>query len=191
MFADPVAVGLDAKKFDMHVSAQALMFEHNLYNEVFHSKKLKRLLMWQIRNKGKAYTQDGELSYEILGTRSSGDLNTALGNCYLMCAMIWSLAHSLSIKIQLANNGDDCVVVMEREDVECFVHAVPEFFSRLGFRMKIEQPVDCFECIEFCQTNPVFNGASYTMVRNPRTCLVKDAMCIHIVTGKQIGRAHV
>ncbi len=182
-FEDPVAVGLDAKKFDMHVSKEALQFEHNLYNRVYRSKKLKRLLSWQIRNSGWAFTQDGQLEYSITGTRSSGDINTALGNCYLMCAMIWELCRSLAIRTHLANNGDDCVVFMNRSDLRAFIDAVPGYFEELGFRMKIEQPVDEFECIEFCQTNPVFNGERYCMVRNPRTCLIKDAMCIHAMAG--------
>jgi len=36
-YSDPVAVGLDASRFDQHVSRAALEYEHSIYNDVFHS----------------------------------------------------------------------------------------------------------------------------------------------------------
>lgn len=52
-FANPVAVGLDAKKFDMHVSMAALTYEHSFYKMAFnYNKQLCSLLNWQLLNKG-------------------------------------------------------------------------------------------------------------------------------------------
>jgi hypothetical protein len=44
--------------------------------------------------------------------------------------------------------------------------------------MKVEEPVDRFERVEFCQAHPVFDGEVWVMVRNYRTCLSKDACCV-------------
>jgi len=53
-FRNPVAVGLDASRFDQHVSVEALRFEHSVYNAVFGCKELRRLLSWQLSNHGVA-----------------------------------------------------------------------------------------------------------------------------------------
>lgn len=178
-FSDPVAVGLDAKKFDMHVSDVALSWEHSVYDGVFNSRKLRRLLRMQIQNNGVAYCEEGRIRFRIRGTRSSGDMNTASGNCLIMCGALWTWRHTNGLNFKLVNNGDDCVAIMERDELCSFQDGLIEYFVALGFRMKVEPAVDIFEQIEFCQTNPVFNGHEYLMVRNPRTCFIKDPMCIH------------
>lgn len=177
-FSDPVAVGLDATKFDMHVSSTALRFEHSVYNGVYRRSKLARLLSQQEINYGRAYAQDGNVRFTIEGTRSSGDINTALGNCIIMCALIHTRAKSAGVKLRLANNGDDCVVFMEREDLNKFTGGLVEWFEGKGFRMKVETPVDTFERLEFCQSHPVECDDGWRMVRNVETCLHKDAICL-------------
>lgn len=177
-FHNPVAVGLDAKKFDMHVSRVALEYEHSFYNLVFRHPRLRWLLLKQLFNKGIAYCDDGVVRFRMVGTRCSGDLNTSLGNCILMCAMIWALCQELDIIAELANNGDDCVVIMEACDLDQFMRAVVEWFAVRGFRMEVEDPVYKFERIVFCQSQPVFDGRQWRMVRDVRTCLKKDPICL-------------
>ncbi len=178
-YQNPVAVGLDASRFDQHVSVEALEFEHSLYNQVFrHDRKLKRLLKWQIENEGIGFAHDGIIKYKKRGCRMSGDMNTSLGNCIIMCALIHQLSRELNVKLSLANNGDDCVVICERSDVVDITSQIPTFFGRFGFKMAIEPVVDVFEKIEFCQTQPVFDGEKYIMVRNPKTSMSKDVTCV-------------
>jgi hypothetical protein len=58
----PVAVGLDASRFDQHVSKQALRWEHDVYTRCFRGcdrKELHRLLQWQLVNSGHSRTKDG------------------------------------------------------------------------------------------------------------------------------------
>lgn len=184
-FESPVAVGLDATKFDMHVTRQALEFEHSVYNGIYGRAKLERLLKKQLHNSGIAYAQDGHVKFSIEGTRSSGDINTALGNCIIMCALVHTWLRRNGIKARLANNGDDCVVIMERSDLLKFSGGLEEWFESKGFRMKVEVPVDRFERIEFCQSHPVMCGDGWRMVRNVETCLHKDAMCLMPYTGEK------
>ena len=69
-------------KFDMHVSPAALAWEHSIYTSIFpRDKFLKKLLRWQMNNRGAGYCGDGSLKYSVTGKRFSGDMNTGLGNC--------------------------------------------------------------------------------------------------------------
>ncbi len=44
--------------------------------------------------------------------------------------------------------------------------------------MEVEPAVTLFEKIEFCQTQPLWAGDRYTMVRNPRVTFTKDSISI-------------
>jgi hypothetical protein len=178
-FNCPVAIGLDATKFDMHVSVPALKYEHSFYTAIFpRSRELRRILSWQLYNRGTAYCADGKVKFCMPGTRSSGDLNTSLGNCILMCAMVYSQARASGVEIELCNNGDDCVVIMERANQRQFMQGLLARFTRFGFRMEVEPPVYEFEQIDFCQSSPVWTASGYVMVRNVRSCFKKDPMCL-------------
>jgi len=189
VFENPVAVGLDASKFDAHVSVQALKYEHSYYTAVFPGeRRLVNMLNKQLRNKGTAYVQDGKIEFVIDGTRSSGDLNTGLGNCIIMCSMIYAYAKRNDIDIELANNGDDCVVIMESKDLDRFCQYIKPWFAHRGFDMVAEPPVYEFEQIEFCQTKPVWIGDSWRMVRNHSTVLAKDTLCLIPIPNDKVLR---
>lgn len=191
-FKDPVALGLDATKFDMHVGIDALNFEHSVYTSSFmrkeHIRELKTLLGMQLHNRGKAYCCDGVVDFRVLGTRCSGDLNTSLGNCLIMCALLYDMCKQLGVDAELANNGDDCVLFMEREDLSKVLAYVPTYFENHGFRMTVEEPVYDFERVEFCQSRPVKLAKGWAMVRNVRTCLQKDPMCLIPIQNDKVWR---
>lgn len=177
-FAQPVAIGLDASRFDQHVSASVLKWEHSVYESYFappHRRELHRLLKMQLHNRGFVRCYDGEVSYTVDGTRCSGDMNTALGNCLIACSGVKTYADSLGIRVRLVDNGDDVVVFLEAGDVTRFLGGVNDYFAKLGFVMKVEAPVSVFERVSFCQTQPVYDGTRWRMVRDPRTSCTKDA----------------
>jgi hypothetical protein len=182
MFRQPVVVGLDASRFDQHVSLDALRWEHGIYLDCFkqvkHRKRLRTLLKLQEVNRCRGEVPNGVVEYTIAGTRMSGDMNTSLGNCILMCAMIHSYAKCRGVDVQLANNGDDCVVFMEQRDLAKFMDDLPSWFLAMGFNMTIEDPVTEFDQLEFCQTRPVYDGIDWIMCRNPHTALVKDSVML-------------
>lgn len=180
MFNKPVAIGLDASRFDQHVSLEALEFEHSVYlkcvRRLVDKRKLANILRHQLKNKCYGNTPDGAVSYTIEGTRMSGDMNTSLGNCVLMCMMIHAYGLHKGVNIQLANNGDDCVVFLEQSDLATFSEGLFEWFLEMGFNMAIEEPSYELEHIEFCQCRPVFDGVKHTMCRNPRSAIAKDSV---------------
>jgi hypothetical protein len=178
-FDNPVAIIVDASRFDQHVSLQALEWEHSFYNALFkNDPDLRQLLSWQLRNKGFAKSKTGGIIFEVEGVRGSGDMNTALGNVILMCGMLWSFLREQGIRSRIVDDGDDAVVVMDRKDLGRFRTFCKPWFRELGFTMKYESVAYEFQDIEFCQTKPVFDGERWVMCRDPRIVLSKDLVCV-------------
>jgi len=70
-------------------------------------------------------------------------------------------------------------MICERKDVPTLQKEIAGFFSRSGFSMVTEKPVDVFEQIVFCQCQPVMDSqGSYRMVRDPRVAISKDLVAI-------------
>jgi len=90
------------------------------------------------------------------------------------------------LKMRLANNGDDCVVICERRDIWKVLKYGPEWFLKFGFVMEFEQIVHQFEEIAFCQTQPVCVDGRWRMVRDPRVSLDKD-LCTTIDISNKTG----
>lgn len=173
----PMAIGLDASRFDQHVSVEALKMEHFVYNSCMRSQELRALLRQQLKNRGIAYVDGYELRTIVDGTRASGDMNTGLGNCLLMCCMIHRYAEVHNLRCDLVNNGDDCVVICESVDLPKFDN-VYNWFLELGFEMEIEPPVYEFEQVVFCQMQPVWSGDHWVMVRQPKVAMCKDVVML-------------
>jgi hypothetical protein len=184
-FKRPVALGLDATRFDQHVNADLLRFEHTVYVGAVPREcrpKLRWLLDNQLMNRGYARCNDGTVVYEVAGRRMSGDINTGMGNCTLMTAIVWALRRDLNIPMRLANNGDDCVIIFDRRHLSKVQDAIESHFLKFGLVMEVEAPVYEFEKISFCQTQPVYDGSCWVMCRDPRTCMMKD-LCTTVSVG--------
>lgn len=176
-FKKPCAVGLDASRFDQHVSREALKWEHSIYNGVFQSKELSKLLKQQLNNHGIARTEGFRVDYITDGCRMSGDINTSMGNCLLMSSMVIAYCEHKGLKHRLANNGDDCVLFIEYGDLH-LLNELDNWMLELGFTLTREQPVTTFEHIEFCQSHPVYTESGYRMVRDIHTAMSKDCVSI-------------
>lgn len=187
---DCVAIGLDASRFDQHVGVQALTHEHTYYPPLLQSPKDRRKLRWllskQLNTSAFGRTAEGTVKYDVEGTRLSGVINTGLGNCILASSMCIAYCEEKDIRFRLANNGDDCVLFIHRKDLSRFSTGLKEWFKDMGFTMVVEAPVYELEEVVFCQSQPVFDGESWTMVRDPRTALAKDCVSLkpwHSVKG--------
>lgn len=176
-FSDPVAIMLDAVRFDQHVSSPMLQWEHRVYSLFFQGPdrcELNELLKAQLHNKGCISCCDGLIKYHTDGCRASGDMNTAMGNVIIMCGIIYSFIRQLRIKARLINNGDDCCLIVERGEVGIVTSTLPQYFKKLGFIIDIEGTTNVLEGISFCQTHPVYDGHYWRMVRDPSVAISKD-----------------
>lgn len=179
-FARPVAVGLDASRFDQHTSYEVMRyFEHLVYSQWFCDPEFNRLISWQLENRGSGYTPDGMVKARVEGCRMSGDMNTSSGNCLIMCCLVWAYCKERGVSAKLVNNGDDCVVFMNQSDLPAFSHELHSWFLQIGYDMKIEDPVYEIEQVEFCQAHPVqVSPGEFIMVRNIIAVLAKDSMAL-------------
>lgn len=176
-YSNPVFVGLDASRFDQHVSVPALKWEHSIYESCFAygTKWLSELLSWQLINHGLARIPDGSrVRYTCEGRRMSGDMNTSLGNCILMSSLVHAYCREAGIpKPSLANNGDDCVLMFERKHLSK-LSRLPTWFREMGFTMKVEPPVFDLRQVSFCQVNLLTSPNYNICVRNPHVVTSKD-----------------
>lgn len=177
-FDEPVAIPIDAKRFDQHVSRPMLQWEHSIYNLYNNSKEFNRLLSWQLDNKFFANLKGSSFKFKTKGKRCSGDMTTSLGNVVIMCAMLYSYLSERLQKFRLADDGDDAIIFIERKDLHK-INDLYESVLEFGFQLEIEPHVFDFEKIEFCQSQPVYTPDGYVMVRNPLKSMAKDTMCIH------------
>lgn len=175
-FVDCAVVGLDASRFDQHFSVPTLSHEHTFYNRWLNDPQLAELLQQQLYTKCVGLCKDGLVKYTTNGGRMSGDMNTAMGNCVIMCNLVYAYAKARKVKCSLLNNGDDCIVFMRGVDVNKFNHGLDAWFLELGFNMKVEPAVYEIEKIEFCQMHPIKVQDGYIMVRNPDVSLAKDSV---------------
>lgn len=176
-FKDPIAIGVDAKRFDQHTSVPALEYEHSFYKACFPGDdELAGLLSAQLRNTGRGIARDGAIEYKTEGCRMSGDVNTSLGNKIIMCAMFYGYLTELGIfdEVSLINNGDDCVLIVERPLVQLVQDTMYDWFYQMGYRLEVEPPVAELEQIVFCQSQPVRIQGEYRMVRQLNS-ISKDA----------------
>ena len=174
-FRNPVAIGLDASRWDQHVSRQALVYEMSFYKALFPGDRyLSMLVDMQLDNRGIAIARDGCVRYSMPGRRMSGVPNTSMGNKILMTSMMHSLRRKLGVDFALINNGDDCVVIIESVHEELFTNSVEEHFLRYGIEMEVEPVTNQLEQLEFCQAHPVCIGGSWRMVRSLATSMAKD-----------------
>jgi len=191
-FCKPVAIGLDASRFDQHINQLLLEIEHSVYLEVCGGSDelppLKRLLQAQKVNKGAYKDKDGTIKYKVNGCRMSGDMNTSLGNVIIMCTLMYSYLESCGLKgrAKLLNDGDDCVLIMEESSVDKFKSGMEDWFRRMGITMQYDGVYNTLEEIEFCQSRPVRVNGSYVLVPRPSKRLYSDLFTTKPIKSKKV-----
>jgi hypothetical protein len=155
-----------------------LKWEHSVYNNAFRDPELARLLSWQLENTGIARVQGSKVTYRVQGCRMSGDINTGLGNCLIMSSIVIAYCEARGITHRLANNGDDCVLFVDKADLDR-LGGIDDWFLEFGFTLTREQPVFELEHVEFCQAHPIRCANGWRMVRDPRVAMSKD--CVSLI----------
>jgi hypothetical protein len=187
-FRDPVFIGLDASRFDQHVSVDALKFEHSVYLQCFRGDdrtELAKLLRLQLKNIGRMYMKNCTIKYEVEGNRMSGDMNTGLGNILIMCVLCRQFATDVALaKYEYINNGDDCGFIVERDQQQLILENLDEWFAVFGFEMKVEGVFDSLYSILFCQCQLIETQDGPVMVRSFPNSMYKDLVSVKPLKNK-------
>lgn len=180
-FDSPIFVGLDVSRFDAHVSTAMLQIEAQIYSgrssDAESEFSFNQLLGEIFENRGHYFGRDGHISYRIDGSRASGDMNTSLGNCTVMCCMLYSYLDSKNLLqfVEVIDDGDDAGIFLEADMFHKGVLGdMDDFYRNMGFTLKIEDPAAAIEDVEFCQCHPVFTPSGYLMCPNPFRRLYTD-----------------
>lgn len=174
---DPVAISADASAFEASVSNEALAFCHRIYNYYIRGdKQFIKLQGYTRDNKLSGYAPDGNVRARFAYGKMSGDPDTALGNCLVSAAMMYTFFQENGIdKHRGCIDGDDVVFIVSRRDLHKVLQNGEKFYLDYGFRMIFEKPVYELEKLTFCQSQPIWTEHGYLMVRNPRNATAKDA----------------
>jgi len=194
-FRNPVALELDASRYDQHQHDAMLADEHLMYRFMStgissepHLPSLARLLLMQRINRGvyKARRKRARIRYKVRGCRASGDKNTSLGNIFNMCKLMYTyLREVVDIDYELLNDGDDNVLIIEQHHLDKVSETLVAWFETQGITMKLEGVATSLEDIVFCQASPVYINGQYRMVPNPRKRLYSDLMTSKPIASKR------
>lgn len=168
-FKTPMVVSLDASRFDAHVTTM-LEVEHLVYNRYWRDPTLQRLLAWQVRNRGRTSTG---VRYTLRGSRMSGDMNTALGNCLISIIVLANVMRRLHLRPHrwdMLCDGDDVLLFIDRSDAH-ILHSIPQLYLEHGFNIKIENVAYHPENVTFCQSNPINTPIGPRMIAHPKRVL--------------------
>jgi len=174
-FRDPMVIAIDAEAFDSSVNDQHLSCEHMAYLRCHGAKKRMRrnhkrliqlnwLLRRQMRNKCK--TKHG-IRYNTKGSRCSGDLNTACGNCLINLAMLMCACRRYIVgKYCIYVDGDDSVLICETSSN--VGNITRDRIKPFGFNAKIEEfPHAKSTDFEFCQGKIIRTINGPVFINNP------------------------
>jgi hypothetical protein len=172
-FEDCVCFEVDGSAFEAHVGKPALLREHAVYKAAYPGASLlDRLLRKQLVLKGR--TTHG-IAFRRDGGRASGDFNTGMGNSLIMLACTVGPLLDLGVKFDLAVDGDNAIIFLERAESSLVVEKLGDLVkASSGQEFVLERPVDVFENIRFGQSQPVLcNDGAYIMLRDYREVISK------------------
>jgi len=160
-----VAVELDCKSFESHVSSFTLGEEHRVYTTLCRDPRLRRLLSWQHTCFGEGLS--GSVRFRVKGVRASGDYNTGVGNTLQMCGLVLFVAQSLGRPFDFLADGDNAVLFVESTNLDDWIGKLPGLFLECGHEVTIGEPAREVETVVFGQARPCRVQGGWTMVRDP------------------------
>jgi len=180
---NPVSRSGDASRFDAHTGIEIRRdLEFQVYDRLFPGTMISKLMRRGLSRKVVAKARDGKMTY-LLNSRGSGYHNTGVGNCIITSMVILHYMRTKNIRGFLKVNGDDWFCMYEKEDSQKWL-GIEGWFCDNGYRLVSEPEVSELESIVFCQAKLVFIGPGYLMVRDPRTCRLKDLITSKVRSDK-------
>lgn len=184
-YKNPVSLDLDVSRFDQHVSDEALKMEFKVYNEIWKSPWLKKLLNAQRKARCRVMIPgEGTVIYKLQHGRLSGVPNTGIGNIIIMCVLLRRFCDSYEIKCHVIDNGDDCNLIMEESTARRARRFITDFFLEHGFTLKVEGIGKRLESVVHCRASPCLMSAGWRMVRRPEDVVNKDVVSVKSIRSK-------
>lgn len=172
-FDSPVCVMLDASRFDKHVREYQLRAIHGIYHMLFGSGEIQRICAFQLACKGR--TRSG-IKYSLGPQRKSGDMDTSLGNCLIMSAMVIAWCkHSRLSRFDLFDDGDDCLVFMERRELDGALALLANSFASMGHNVTLEGVAHRLADIVHCQS--IFLGGEHPIMTRRYEKVLSHGLC--------------
>lgn len=178
-YSSPMALCVDASRFDAHVSIAHLKIEHGFYTMFYpKDRQLYWLLKHQLRNRG---TGHFGTKYKLPGGRMSGDVNTALGNTLIQLMVLKTTCGDRPVSI--IAEGDDAVVLGEARHIKALAGLVPGRALELGFELKTATAMWPEE-LEYCSSRPVeLQPGKWVSCREWPKPLLSDCLSCRTVAG--------
>lgn len=151
-FTDPVAVAIDAARFDAHVSGGTLGIEHSVYRSVQPDPLLRLLLSWQFNTVG--VTAQG-IRFGLGDKRCTGDFNTGVGNSLLMALFCQVFIDDVKIRGDYYLDGDNSLLIFERTNLSIVLERLTPVFLEFGQEVTIDGVYEAFDDIMFCRQRMV------------------------------------
>lgn len=184
-FTDPVVIPLDASHADQSYDQNCRDLTFSMYQTIFGPiPELSRLEAWRSGEQTiHGYTLDGKLKAQGYFGMSSGDMDTSLGMCLVMCCLLYTYLRENKVKGRIICNGDDHLAIIERKNLSK-MSKIGDFYRKFGFALTQETPVHELQRVEFCKSYPCYDGTTWIMVRDVRKSLTKDLTCVKGITNK-------
>jgi hypothetical protein len=168
---DCMVFEVDGKAFEAHVDRWQLLCEHAVYESAYpRDGDLKKTLNKQLRNFGRTFSG---VKFSRDGGRSSGDVNTGMGNTLVMLAVVAGVMRSLSVsRWDTLVDGDNALLFLPRYHCSRVHAEFGEVALRIsGHEMTLERPVSVVEEVRFGRSAPVQTERGWKMVRDWRRVL--------------------
>ena len=185
-FPDPYSFSIDGSKWDRQVCLFLLLMVMIVSVSLFAwSDEFATILMAQMVNTGKFRYGTLQVIYKLFGCRISGDIDTGYGNCFAFLIIIIVCFYDFVgarwvIDFECAIDGDDCVFICNRADLEYLKGRIINVFYSAGHNVTIEGETDIFQKLIWCQAKPIrvyYSDGSFewTMLRSPAAIISKSA----------------
>jgi hypothetical protein len=194
-FHKPMIILFDATRWDQHVSVEALEFEHAYYRHIYRNhpqlKQLRWLLKQQLTNDCTISTKDARCIYKRDGGRMSGDINTSMGNCFVMSALTIQYFGNRFRNFEIGNNGDDTFAIVEESEYNSTwtVDHFKDYWKQHGFTMKVDGIETCLQKLDFCQHRPLQINGDWLMVRDHDVGISKSIISLKPLSNKAMVSA--
>jgi len=186
-FRDPVVIPCDASHADSSVDDACRKVLHSIYRTVLGNLPLIDTIeshrcgkQWMF---GESSTHTVRASgYFGLG---SGDQDTSLVMNLLMGVLHWTMCDEVEVKCRAVIDGDDTLLVVEREDYGSVARVMQPFFESHGFSMVADPLVDPrveAHKINHCKAFYTWKGDHYIMLRDLSQVLSKDLCTIQNIS---------